>query len=463
MMKASSSRTGVCERGPLMQILLFVLPLFATSVMQQLFNTADAIVVGRWGGATPQECQNALGAVGACSSLINLTITVFLGLATGVGVCFARFYGAGNKKAMERTIHTAVPTAILCGVIVALIGEVFADDLLILMGTPSALVEQATRYMRAVFLGTPASMIYNFCAAADRSMGDTKRPLFFLGVGGIANVILNLIAVVVFRLGALGVGIASAISSWISCVLILIFMMRTDEACHLDLRRMRIDVPIFKEILRIGIPSGVQGFVFAFSQTMIQSAVNSFDDPAIVAGRTAGNDISNYLYLSQNAFYHTALTYVGQSYGAKRPDKIRTYVLWCMLLSMGIGTAIAGLIFLFEEPLLSLFLPGNAAAMQYAKVLFLYTLPLYFVCGWMEIGSGTLRALGKSLTSMLISIGGVCGVRFLWILAVFPANRTLEVLFINYPITWIFTSLISYIFVAIHLRGLKNEDMTLRV
>lgn len=458
MTKLKASDTiPVREKSPALQIILFVIPLIATSILQLLFNTADAVIVGRWGGSTPEECEAALGAVGSCGSLINMIITVFMGLAVGAGVCVARFYGAKNQQALDRTVHTAVPTALLCSLAVAFIGEFFARDLLILMETPEAILDQATLYMRAYFAGIPANMLYNFCASMLRSTGDTTRPLIFLSTGGVINVILNIVSVVGFGLGALGVGIATAVSQWVSCLLILLFMMRTSGPCHLILRRLRIDVPILKQILVIGIPSGIQGFVFSFSNVMVQASINSFGDTAINAGNTAGANISDYVYFSQNAFYHAALTYVGQSVGAKRIDKIRSYVLWCICFATVIGLSLGLFVYAFSEPLLSIFSPGNAAAIACGKIRLAFIAIPYFLCGVMEIGSGALRAIGKSFSSMVIAIIGSCALRVVWILTVFAAFHTLEVLYSIYPISWFVTACAYYILLFFEKKKLSAK------
>ena len=303
MSHARTAKNGDLLSGALLpRILWFAIPLIATGILQLLFNTADTIVVGRWGGSTPEEREIALAAVGSCGSLIAVMINFFNGLSVGTGVCTAQSIGAKHHDEIEKVVHTSVLTALAMGTPVAVIGICFARPLLGLMGTDASVLDQATHYMQAYFVGAPAHMLYNYCAAILRSKGDTTRPLMFLTVAGISNVALNLVMVLGFGLGAVGVGIATAASHWISCIMIVIHMMRLDDACRLNPKKLKIHGATLLKILLIGIPAGLQGTAFSFSNVIIQSSVNSFGKATVAANAAAAN-ISDYTYIAQNSFY----------------------------------------------------------------------------------------------------------------------------------------------------------------
>lgn len=439
------------------KILLFSIPLIATGILQLLFNTADTIVVGRWGGSTPEECEIALAAVGSCGSLISVIINFFNGLAVGTGVCTAQSIGAKRDDQVERVIHTSVLAALGMGIIVTIVGITFARPLLNLMGTDTTVLGQASSYMQAYFIGAPAHMIYNYCAAILRSKGDTTRPLMFLTVAGVCNVALNLIMVLVFGLGAVGVGLATAASHWISCILILSHMIHLDDACRLNLRKLRIHRATLSRILYIGVPAGLQATAFSFSNVIIQSSVNSFGK-ATVAANAASANISDYAYIAQNSIYQAAMTFVGQAVGAQKYDRIRFITLTCVATVTVVGLVFGGLTTLFGEELLAIFSPGNPEVIRIGMIRLRYMCLPYFLCGIMEVGSGVLRGLGKSMTSMIIAISGVCGIRLVWIFTVFASFRTLEILFLSYPATWIITSIAHYTLAFLAVRKFQRQN-----
>lgn len=435
------------------KIILFSLPLIATGILQLLFNTADTVVVGRWGGDTKEECETALAAVGSCGALINLIINFFFGLSVGAGVCTAQGLGAKQYDDVQKVVHTSVLTAIICGSAVGVLGIVLARPLLTLMGTETAVLDQAVPYMCAYFLGAPANMIYNYCASILRSNGDTVHPLMFLSCAGVINVLLNLMMVILFRLGAVGVGIATAAAQWVSCFLIVGFMMRLDGPCRLELRKLRIDTAKLRQIIYIGIPAGVQGMVFSFSNVLIQSSINSFGK-ATVAANTAASNVCDYAYVSQNALYHAALTFVGQNVGARRYDRIRSCSLCCIGVVTAVGVLIGGGMFLFGEQLLGIFAPGNEEVIRIGMIRIQVIATTYFLCGIMEVGSGVLRGLGRSMTSMIVALTGSCLFRVIWIYTVFASFRSLEVLYISYPVSWALTAIAHFSFAILAVRKL---------
>ena len=456
--------------GPLIpQILLFVLPLMATSVLHLLFNTADTIVVGNWGGDTPEECKRALAAVGSCSSLITLFVNVFLGLSVGAGVCVAHDIGARDDDGVQKTVHTAVATALIAGTIVTTLGFLTTRSLLSLMGTDESVLPEATKYITAYFCGMPANMLYNYCASILRAKGDTVRPLIFLSVAGVANVAFNLFAVLVLRWGAMGVGAATAISQWISCILIVIYMMRMNDACRIIPSRLKLDLKKFKRMLLIGLPAGIQSALFSISNVLIQSSVNSFG-PTIVAANTSASNLDAYVYTLQNALYHAAMTFVAQNMGAGQYKRMKKSVLYCVFVVVAVGITAGTAMRLCGNDLLGIYSPGNPQVIQFGSVRLWVMCSTYFLCGIMEVGCASLRAIGKSFTSMIISLVGSCVLRIVWIFTVFnwlpkedSAQNTifrLSMLYISYPITWIITSSILFITSGFYFRQYRRTHFS---
>lgn len=445
-------------QGPLLsKIILFSLPLMATGILQLLFNTADTIVVGRWGGDSVQARESALAAVGSCGSLINLIVSLFMGLSAGTGVCMAHAIGAKQEKDAERVVHTAVITAVISGTFVTVIGLLFAPSLLKLMNTPESVLDQAVPYICAYFCGMPANMLYNYCAAILRSSGDTTRPMLFLSIAGVVNVILNLIMVLVFHMGALGVGIATAASHWVSGILILLHMLHIEDYCHLDLKKLTLHIPTMKRIFSIGIPAGIQSTFFALSNMIIQSSVNTFGD-VVIAGNSASNNLGNYIYTCQNAFYHTAMTFVGQNIGAKKIDRVKKSILYCIGVVTVVGLVVGNTIYLFGSPLLRIFAPDNTAVVEAGMVRLAILAPTYFMLGIMDVENGTLRAFGKSLTPMIVTLAGSCLLRIIWIYTVFRAYREQQIIYYSYPISWCLTALVLLAFVIFAYREFKRKE-----
>ena len=447
--------------GPILsRIILFSLPLILTGILQLLFNTADVIVVGRWGDTATASASTGLAAVGACGSLTGLLVNLFIGLSVGAGVCVAHGIGARDEERVHRTVHTAVLLSLIGGVIVTLLGVFLARPLLSLMNTPSAVLDEAVPYMRAYFYGMPASMLYNYCAAMLRSEGDTSRPLVFLSIAGVVNVGLNLVMVLVFHLGAMGVGIATAASQWVSAILILLYMLRYDGYCRIDLKKLHIDRKALKKILAIGIPAGLQSSLFALSNVVIQSSVNSLGE-VVIAGNAAASNLDGYIYIAQNALYHAAMTFVGQNVGAKKPARIKKAMFCCIVVVAIVGFSVGSLVLLLGEPLLSLYVSSSSAdrsAVLAAGMVRLSTMGLtYFLCGVMDVGNGILRAFGRSISPMLITLTGSCLLRIVWIATVFRTHQTQEVIYYSYPISWFLTAVTLYALVIFTYRAFKKS------
>ena len=461
------------------QILLFALPLIATSVLQLMFNTADTIVVGRWGST------DALAAVGSCASLINLCVNLFFGLAAGAGICVAHDIGAGHEEEVSKTVHTSVVLSLISGAIVTVIGLLFSGTFLSLMGTDDSILDEATAYMRVYFLGMPANMLYNYCAAILRSKGDTVRPLIFLSTAGVVNVIFNLIAVIVLDWGAVGVGAATAISQWVSCALIVIYMTRMTGVCRIELKKLRADPHSLKRILRIGIPTGIQSSLFSIANVLIQSALNSLEVVAIVSGNTAASSIDSYIYATQNSLYHAALTFVAQNRGARNISRIKKSILLCALTVVLVGILVGSVVYMLAEPLLSFYVPDNAenidVVVSAGRARLLVMAATYFLCGLMEVGTGAIRGLGRSFLPMIVSLIGSCALRIVWIYTVFAftpvpdgfhfsfsqglsddvnvALFRLFILYLSYPVTWAITASVHFLCTAIEIRKFRRRHI----
>lgn len=439
------------------KIILFSLPILATGILQLLFNTADTVVVGRFGGATTEAREAALAAVGSCSPLIAVIINFFMGLSVGSGVCTAQSIGARRHDEVERVVHTSVITALVLGSVVAVTGMCLSRPILIAMGTDRDVLEEAVPYICAYFAGAPANMLYNYCAAILRSKGDTTHPLLFLTIAGISNVLLNLLMVLGFGMGALGVGIATAVSHWMSGILIVIHMLRLKDSCRIDPKKLKIHRTTLSKMLYIGIPAGVQGTVFSFSNVMIQSAINSFGRVA-VAANTASMNISDYCYTAQNSVYHAALTFVGQGVGARRYDRVRSVCFACLATVIGVGLTFGLLTYGFGEELISIFSPGNAEVIRLGMIRMRYMCLPYFICGIMEVGSGILRGLGKSMTSMIVAISGICGIRLIWLYTIFKSFHSLEILYLSYPVTWTVTACAHFAFAIYFIKKMRRQS-----
>ena len=437
--------------GPLFgKILIFAVPLMLSGMLQLFFNAADIIVVGQFVGHT------ALAAVGSTGSLINLLVNVFVGLSVGTNVLVARYYGARDAKHLHETVHTSVLTSVLSGTALIVIGLILAEPLLTLMGTPDDVLDQAALSMRIYFVGMPASMLYNFGAAILRAVGDTKRPLYFLFISGIVNVILNLVLVLVFHLGVAGVAIATVTSQVISAVLVALCLIKTDAPYRLELKKLRIHKSKLLEIIKIGLPAGMQGAVFSISNVLIQSSINSFGS-TVMAGSTAASNIENFVYTAMNALYQTALSFTGQNVGGGKYKRIGKIMRICVLDVTAIGILLGGGAYLCGSTLLSIY-TSDPQVIQYGLERMMFVCLPYFLCGIMDTLVGSLRGMGYSIMPMIVSLTGACVLRIVWIMTIFQMNPTLSTLFLSYPVSWFVTALAHFIcYLIVHHRFMKKH------
>lgn len=421
--------------GPLFgKILLFSLPLMLSGILQLLFNAADMIVVGRWVGS------DALAAVGSTGSLINLLVNVFIGLSVGTNVLVARYFGAGQERELSDMVHTALLTSILCGIILIFVGWFSAPFALHAMGAPDEVLEQSVLYIRIYFAAMPAMMLYNFGAAILRAVGDTRRPLYFLTAAGIINVILNLIFVIGLSMGVAGVALATALSQVISAALVVICLVRSDSTYRLDLKRLRIVPNKLVMMMQIGLPAGLQGAIFSISNVLIQSSVNSFGATAM-AGNSAAGNLEGFVYTAMNTMHQTTVSFVGQNYGAHKYKRIGKTACMCIGIVTVVGLVMGNGVYLAGRQLLHLYSPEEPVIAYGMKRLFYICCP-YFLCGVMDTLVGCLRGMGHSVLPMFVSLTGACLFRMIWIYTIFPQNRTLDTLYISYPISWALTALV---------------------
>lgn len=423
--------------GPIFsKILIFSLPLMFTGILQLLFNAADVIVVGKFAGSL------ALAAVGSTGSLVNLLINVFIGVSTGVNVLAARFYGSCDNEQMFRCVHCSMALSGILGVFVGIWGYFLSSPMLSLMRTDPEVLPLAALYLRIYFLGIPATVVYNFGAAILRAVGDTDRPLRFLLISGVTNVLLNLLFVVGLKMSVAGVAIATAVSQYVAATLVVLCLIRSQGSYRLQLRSLRFFRDMLVWILQLGIPAGLQSTIFSISNVIIQSAINSFGYIAMAANSAASN-VDGFIYIAMNSVYHASLCFSSQNLGAKKYNRLGRVLACCIILVMCIGLLVSGVIYCFGPQLLSLYISradaDRDAILAIGMIRLTYIGLPYFLCGLMEVGSGTLRGLGKSWLPLIISTLGVCVFRILWIFTVFAAHPTLEVLYLSYPISWFVT------------------------
>ena len=429
--QANKYEIDMCNGTIMDKLISFSLPLMLSGILQLLFNAVDIVVVGRFTGS------QALAAVGSTTALINLFINLFLGVSLGANVLAARYYAAGKQKEMSETVHTAMLFALISGCVMVLAGLFFSRGALELMDTPDDVISQAALYMKIYFMGMPFFMLYNYGAAILRAVGDTKRPLLFLVISGAANAALNLLLVIVFSMGVAGVAVATVISQCISCVMVLSCLIRTESSYQLSLKKLRIRPAYLLQIFQVGIPAGIQSTVITFSNVLLQSSVNSFGSTAM-AGYTAANNIFGFLYTSINSVSQACMSFTSQNYGAGKKKRMDLVLRDCLILTVVIGLLMGGGAYLFGPELLHIYTSDEAVIACGMEIL-LYTTVTYFLCGIMDLIPGALRGMGRSAVPMLLSVIGTVGTRIIWIYLIFPAHRSLAVLFISYPVSWLAT------------------------
>jgi len=415
--------------GPLFsKILIFALPIMAMNILQLLFNTADMVVVGRFSGS------EALAAVGATGAIINLIVNLFMGLSVGTSVIVAQDYGAGQPVAVSRSVHTSIAISIISGLIVMVAGLALCEPLLEIMGTPKDIFHLSAVYMKIYFIGVPAIMVYNFAAAILRAVGDSRHPMYYLIITGIVHVIFNLFFVIVLHMSVEGVAWASVISQYLSVLLIMICLLKQDGAIRFIPRQLRIDGQKLKEIVKIGLPAGVQGLLFSISNVLIQSAINSFGS-TMVAASSAASNVEGYIGTTMNAYYNAGITFTGQNMGARKYDRIDTIAKVCTVLIFSTWILLGGAILLFGRPMLGIY-TSDPKVIELGMLRLNVMMVAYFTCGMMNVYPGLTRAMGYSILPMLCTLVGACLMRIVWLATFFTWYPTEIILFVCYPVTW---------------------------
>ena len=427
-MKNNKYEIDMCNGTIMDKLISFALPLMISGMLQLMFNAVDIIVVGRFTGS------QALAAVGSTTALICTFTNLFIGVSLGANVLAARFYASGKTKEMSETVHTAILLALISGIAMSVIGILCARESLVLIATPDDIIGQAALYLRIYFLGMPFFMLYNYGAAILRAVGDTKRPLMYLIAAGTANAVLDLILVIIFKMGVAGVAIGTITSQFISCVLVIRCLCKTNTIYKLYISKLRIKKYYLIQILKVGLPAGIQSTVINFSNVLLQSSVNSFGEIAM-AGYTAANNILGFLYVSVNSVTQACMSFTSQNYGVRKFKRMDKVLADCAILSIIVSVVIGGGSYLLGHQILGIYTKQEDVIQCGMEILSISTIP-YFLCGLMDMIPGSMRGVGYSAVPMILSIIGTVGTRLVWIYGVFPEHRSLYVLFMSYPVSW---------------------------
>ena len=431
-MRGKRYELDMCSGTIANKILVFALPLMLSGMLQLLFNAADIVVVGRFCG------KESLAAVGSNTSLINLFINLFVGLSVGANVVVAQDLGAGREKEANRAVHSTILIAIISGVFLLVMGQLLSRQMLEWMDSPDTVIDLAALYLKVYFLGMPATMVYNFGAAMLRAKGDTQRPLYYLTLAGVINVVLNFIFVVFLHWDVAGVAAATSISQYVSAALVLRCLRKETGVLHLEWKQLGFDRQVFVRIVKVGLPAGLQGVVFSLANVVIQSGVNSFGD-VMVAGASAAASVEGFVYVAMNSFYQAAITFTGQNYGAGKCDRVDKIALYCTAFAVGSGLILGNLVYFAGPQLISIYSPGDPAVVEAGMIRMGMIARTYALCGVMEAMVGVLRGLGHSIGPMVVSLFGSCVLRLIWMVTIFPVVATPGILFLAFPVTWIIT------------------------
>ncbi len=428
-----NKNVDMCNGSLFKSLVRFAVPLMLSGVLQLFFNAADVVVVGKFAG------DESLAAVGATTTLINLLTNLFIGLSVGANVLVANYYGAKQEKDVHETVHTAMTISVFSGMFLTLVGFITAPFLLSIMQTPADVIDLSVIYLRTYFMGMPAVMVYNFGSAILRAAGDTKRALYILLSSGVVNVAFNLVFVIAFHWGVFGVGLATIISQYISAVFIVLCLLREKTMVRLELRKLRIYKNKLLRILQIGIPAGFQGMMFSLSNVVIQSSINGFGK-VIVAASAASVSVEGFAFTSMNAFHQAAVSFTSQNIGARKFDRVSKILYISLFYVAVVGAFFAFLFLCFGKSLIGFYTTSPEVITEGVKRLTIIA-GSYFLCGMMDVTSGSLRGMGYSFTPMIVSLLGVCVLRVVWVATVFQMERfhVVETIYYSYPVTWTVT------------------------
>lgn len=448
---AKSYQMDMTKGSLLKKIIVFSIPLMLTGMLQLLYNAADVVVVGKFAG------DPSLAAVGSTTSLINLIVNLFFGLSLGTGVIVAQSIGANNKMRLTRVVHTSMLLSLICGIFVGIVGFILANPLLHLMGSPDDVIGKATLYMKIYFLGMPGFMVYNFGAAILRSAGDTKRPLFILSLSGLVNVGLNLLFVIVFKMGVTGVAFATIISQYISALWIVLILVKENADYKLFIKKLHIYKNELLQIIIYGMPMGIQGACFSISNVLIQSSINSLGT-LVIAGNSAASNIEGFVYQASNSIAQAAITFSGQNTGAGNYKRVKKVLINCAGLAVIFGFVVGVIALIFRTPLLSLY-TNNPRVVEAGITRMNIMCLFYALCGIMDTIANVSRGMGKSVVPMIITLIFVCVVRIIWIFTIFEMFNTAESIYWSYPVTWALAiiSQLTY-FIIVYRAKIKNKE-----
>ena len=453
--KSKKYEIDMCNGPILKKMLLFSIPLICSGMLQLLFNAVDVVVVGKFAG------DNSLAAVGATTSLINLLVNLFMGLSIGANVLVARYFGAKHDDELDETIHTSIGISVFGGILLTIVGIVFAPSFLKMMSTPDNILNLAVVYLRVYFAGMIPMLLYNYGAAILRAIGDTQRPLYYLFASGVINVSFNLLFVIVFHWGVFGVGLATTISQTVSAILVMRCLGKGVGNIKFQWKKVRINKDKLARIMKIGLPAGLQGSLFAISNVIIQSSINGFGEIA-VAGSSAAANIEGFIYIAMNAFYQANISFTSQNYGAGKYDRINK-ILYNALGCVTVLGLVMGISCYFAGPHLLAIYTDSPAVIEAGMIRFTYIALPYVCCGIMEVIVGTMRGLGYVIAPMVVTLLGACVLRLIWIGTVFQIDRfhTIGMLYIIYPISWVIT-IAANIVILVRMRKKLNEKWNMK-
>ena len=468
----SRSRTADLTEGPLLpKIIKFVLPLMATNLLQTFYNAADMMVVSL------SSEPNAVGAIGTTGAMIYLVLNVLVGFAVGANVVVANRIGAKDEEGTSKSVHTAMLLGLAFGFIAAVSGILVDRPALYLMGAKGNLLDLASTYTEIYFLGVPFMALTNVAVSIFRAKGDTRTPLFVLSGAGLLNVGLNLFFVLVTGMSVEGVAIATTAANAVSAAILIVCLVRDNGPCRFYFRKLRVDVVSMRDMLKVGIPAAVQSALFAISNILIQSSILQVNNTLVVEGETyqpivngnaAASNLENFVYTATNSVHLASVTFAGQNAGAKNYKRVYKALGGCCLVTTVIALIFSFGTILLRHPLLALYgvyeaEEGTLDALAYNAAMerFYYMLIPYFLLAWMEVGSGVLRGIGRSMTSAVISLIGICLLRIVWLATVFQAYGTLASIYLSYPISWVVTSSCLLIFCVVNIRRMsrKNDEI----
>lgn len=444
--------TDLCRGALAPKIILFTIPVMLMNLLQLFYNTADIVVLGHMGS------ELSVSAVGGTTTVITLIVNTLMGLSVGANVVAAQAIGAGNSEEAKSTAQTSVLLGLICGMLAAAAGLIFSPSILNLMKTPQGTLPLAVLYIRIYFLGAPANLLYNFSAALLRAKGETKFPLYVLAGSGALKLILTMLFTGIMKLDVGGAALATAASQYASVAVMIIFLSKRNDEIKVTFKHMKLDGKVAWQVIKIGVPSGICGSVFALSAMVIQSAVNSFGD-TFITGNTAAASIDSISYAFHNAFSYTVISFVAQNKGAKNSERVNKSVIYCLLMAAGTALVTGLSVFAFSHQLMELYIPGKEEAISCGIIRIKYLCIPYFLLAGMDVMSGALRGLGYSVLPSAISLAGACGLRIIWIYTVFERFKTPETLYLSFPVTWGMTFFALLVYYVILMRKNKKKSV----